>query len=936
MTIARIARARSRAPLFCGLLGLAAWTAACDAPDGEQDLDDERADESAVPGLAALDNVHTPAEVAPELEHVACGADHEHPDAPRPQAGGPRLDLDLVDAPTDPSLLLDPTVDYKALTAGATGVHSNGGQPSTLALTGATAFPLLIDENKRVFGAAARVGAGKVVAFGHENYMNASVKTADNNKILLNAVAWATAKPAPVVGVEPGLTGVVTLLTAAGYTVKTVSPPQLAGINVYISRAYPVYSEATLDALRQYVAAGGGLIVGGVGWTFVPPAGGSMLDSPGNKMLRDSGIIITNNTAVTAAADTVGAAPPSVLLSARHAVEGLIEVLTNVANLSLADQDQALATLERDLALIPFAAKDFYDRASALGDLAPTMTAAQPFVPAGKPAGRAAARVLARLLAERPAAEIKAHPLAADFPGAVDKAVPRVNLDVTIDGSFAGRDARYAFSGAAVPVWRATGGYAAPGEPVKIKIPAAMASAGLTAQIGQHTDLLWNKTSWVRFPEITRTFPLTAAETTIASAFGGPVYIRVAGGKQLGPVPVTVENVVRAPLYVHGVTTPNEWLTIRDYPAPWAELGSDKMILMLPSSYIKNLADPVALLDLWDEVMDSQADIDGIPQARERAERYLIDRDISAGYMHSGYPIMASYTEAANLVSVPKLTAGNWGFWHEVGHNHQWYGWFIPGTIDSSNNLFTIYTSEQVLGIPRAAAHNSVKPSARAARLQSYRAGGKVFANWGNDPWVGLEMYLQLQESFGWAPYPEVFSAIQAIPLPQSPTTEPARIDTFALTFAQKVDRDLGPFFKVGWGMPVSQSALDTMAALPAWNDHCPSAVTASALGQAIGPQSLTSDADVDWYFFDAPTNAVGKKVRVVTSAGDADTDTVVEVFQGECIGGVSLGGPSGDADYHEDWLSTAITAPGRIYVKVSYSSAGYLGDQYNLTVNFQ
>lgn len=935
MTIARLVRARSRALLFCSLIGVAAITAACDAPDREEDPD-ELHDESAGPGLATVDHARAHAEVVPELGHVACGADHEHPPALRPEADGPRPDLDLTDAPTDPSVLLDPTVDYAALTAGATGVQSNGGQPSAIVLTGPSAFPLLIDENMRVFAAAARVGAGKVVAFGHEFYMNASVKTADNNKILQNAVAWAASKPAPVVGVESGLTGVVTLLTAAGYTVKTVTPAQLDGVNVYVGRTYPVYTEANYEAIRQFVAGGGGIIVGGQAWSFSPPPGGSMLDYSGNKMLRDSGIIITNSATVTAGADTVGASPPSVLLSARIAVEGLIKVLTNVANMSLADQDQALATLERDLALIPYAAKGFYDRAIVLGELAPTMTALQPFVPAGKPASRAAARVQSRLLIERPVAEITAHPLAADFPGAVDKLVPRVNLTVTIDGDYAGRDARYTSSGPAVPVWRSTGGYAAPGEPVKIKIPPAMASAGLTAQIGQHTDLLWKKTSWVRFPEITRTYPLTAAETTIASAFGGPVYIRVAGGKQLGPIDVTVENVVRAPLYVHGKTTQNEWLTIRDYPAPWAELGSDKMILMLPSSYIKNLADPIALLDLWDDIMDSQAEMGAIPYDRARPERYLIDRDISAGYMHSGYPIMASYTEAANLVSVASINAGAWGFAHELGHNHQWSGWFIPGTVDSSNNLFTVYTSEQVLGIPRALAHSATKPTARAQRLQSYRAGGKAFANWANDPWVGLEMYLQLQESFGWAPYPAVFGAIQALSVPQTPTTDQGRIDLFTLTMAQEVNKDLGPFFKLGWGIPVSQSVLNTMSALPAWNDHCPSAVTASPLGQAIGPQALTSDADVDWYFFDAPANAVGKKVRVVTSAGDVDTNTVVEVFQGECIGATSLGGPSDDANFHEDWLSTAITKPGRIYVKVSYSNGGYLGDLYNLTVNFQ
>ncbi|MBI5534705.1 MAG: hypothetical protein HY898_18410 [Deltaproteobacteria bacterium] len=96
--------------------------------------------------------------------------------------------------------------------------------------------------------------------------------------------------------------------------------------------------------------------------------------------------------------------------------------------------------------------------------------------------------------------------------------------------------------------------------------------------------------------------------------------------------------------------------------------------------------------------------------------------------------------------------------------------------------------------------------------------------------------------------------------------------------------------------------------------------------GEFKAPTSaMTAEDDVDWYKFTATGADVGKKVRVRTFAGtaaDAQTDTVVEVFGSD--GTTSMGGESSDADYHENFTSTAIAAAGDIYVKISASHAGY------------
>lgn len=86
-------------------------------------------------------------------------------------------------------------------------------------------------------------------------------------------------------------------------------------------------------------------------------------------------------------------------------------------------------------------------------------------------------------------------------------------------------------------------------------------------------------------------------------------------------------------------------------------------------------------------------------------------------------------------------------------------------------------------------------------------------------------------------------------------------------------------------------------------------AATANAvtLPAFIDNATLLDDADQDWFKFTSGAGDAGKKVRVVTFPGDLRADPVVEVKSAN--GNTSLGGPSSDSDYHEDFLSNAIAA---------------------------
>lgn len=834
---------------------------------------------------------------------------------------------------------IDPTADYLAITAGVTSVDSAAAYVSPLVLTGPTAFPVIVGPDGRIGAAASRTGTGKVLAFGNDAYMNASVKTNNGTPLVINAIKWMVSTPSPVIGLDSSMGALKTVLTTAGYSTRTVTPSTLGSVNVFITRQAPNYSAADFMALSAFVTNGGGLIYGGQGWSFT----GIQTDFIGNRILAGSGIFVTRENYRATAVDTIAAAPPSILLNAWVALSKLTEHATGAAKLTASEQDLSASAVERAVANVPLTVKELWALAPPFVAAVPlVINVATPLVPALNVLGRVAARVQNKLQQELPASEITENVNAADYPGAVPKTAPRETINLTIDGTFVGVDERYSFRGA---VWRSTGTYAAPGEVVTVSIPPALAGKGMSAQIGTDIYELWGKTPWLRFPVMRRSYPLTSAVTSIASAFGGLVYITVPPGTAFGDVAVTLTNVVRAPLYVHGKTSLAQWMTIRDYPAPWAEIASDKMIIMVPSSDIRTLAEPDKLMNRWDQIMDADADLAAISHTRVRPERFRVDRQVSAGSQRAGYPIEASTKSGPDLVNVTTIGTTTWGFWHEVGHLHQWQPWVFKGTTEVSVNWFSMYDSEVLFNIPRAKGSTSLLPADRVKRIQAFLASSADYTML--DAWTGLEMFAQLQEWFGWQPFKDVNADYLLLTPASSPSTDQDKIDQWVLRFSQKVGKNLGPFFKTTWRVPVSQSVLDQLALLATWpastspigielepNDACAQAQSGTA-PVYFGPLTLSSAADVDWFALPAGAADVGKVVHVVTEPGQTTTNTLVEVFTGSCASLTTLGGPSTNLGNHEDWKSTAIPAAGTVYVRVSYSGA-FAGSGYNLTITYE
>ncbi|MBD3292929.1 MAG: hypothetical protein GF393_08405 [Armatimonadia bacterium] len=315
------------------------------------------------------------------------------------------------------------------------------------------------------------------------------------------------------------------------------------------------------------------------------------------------------------------------------------------------------------------------------------------------------------------------------------------------------------------------------------------------------------------------TFDLAAPVTRVANAFGGLVYVTVPPDCDFDSVDMTISGAVDAPLFVHGETTVEDWAErIRSLPAPRAELATSKVVLTVPSEVVRDLEDPRPLLRLWDRVMDLDADLAAYPtRDRDRPLRYCADVQISAGWMHAGYPIMIPTVTAPKLVDYEYLlNEGNWGFWHEMGHMHQSRDWTFGGTGEVTVNLFTLYVFDMLCKKDMCTSHRGLSSDRAVEKLKQYFADGAPFDRWKRDPFLALKMYVQLQQEFGWDAFKAVFAEYRDLADDERPKTDAEKRDQWMVRFSRQVGRNLGPFFQV-WGVPTSEEARTSIADLPEW-----------------------------------------------------------------------------------------------------------------------
>jgi len=688
------------------------------------------------------------------------------------------------------------------------------GAPGGVSVIGPQAFAVISGaegKSRTPVVAASSWDKGRIVAFGHNGYLGLT-NDPDAARLLVNAVRWAGRGEHVKVGVRIS-NALAEHLAAAGLEMVRLEDvdwrTRIGGLNVVCVDAQTLRADKEVPALAAFIRAGGGLVTAATGWGWQSLNKDKSLrsDFAGNLLLRPAGLVFNDltpgKTTPTGYAVEEGTMK---LLNASFALDALAAHEDQSSPLEAAALAQAGTTVTQALRALPSNDDTFLPRINQLAQNRDRFIQPTPKNPLKS--GQALARMLAAYTIEqlRRAApeQIHAHPAALEFPGAVAADAPIENRELSIDTT--------------TPGWHSTGLYAAPGALLRVSVPAGMARHGFRIRIGCHTDELWSLDSWPRMPEITSSAALDAAEILTANAFGGPVYIEVPEKASPGTLLVKIKGAVGAPHFVLGKTTPDEWQLQRAKPAPWAELEFGRVILSVPSEHVRDLDDPTALGRFWDRVVELEDELAGTSSSRRQPERIVADAEISAGYMHSGYPIMTHLDAAAQGTNLARMQSGAWGYFHELGHNHQSNLWTFEGTTEVTCNLFSLYVCEKLCGLPPGTGHDAMTPEAKARRLAKYLASDPEtrFQRWQSDPFLALIMYDQLRSGFGWGVYKKVFAEYRDLPRSERPKTDQEKRDQWMIRFSLAAGKNLAPFFKA-WSVPISDAAVQKVNDLPEW-----------------------------------------------------------------------------------------------------------------------
>ena len=134
-----------------------------------------------------------------------------------------------------------------------------------------------------LYVAGREYGAGRVIAVGHEGLL-ANSATLDNGDFLVNALEWldeptGTGEIRATSGhgefaAGGALSGLTTLADAAGLNLVglggTVTTAALDDVSVLIvGNAWGDFTAAEIEAIEEFVDGGGGLLLAGLGWSWV-------------------------------------------------------------------------------------------------------------------------------------------------------------------------------------------------------------------------------------------------------------------------------------------------------------------------------------------------------------------------------------------------------------------------------------------------------------------------------------------------------------------------------------------------------------------------------------------------------------------------------------------------------------------------------------------
>ncbi|XP_021177193.2 TRPM8 channel-associated factor homolog isoform X1 [Fundulus heteroclitus] len=683
--------------------------------------------------------------------------------------------------------------DLEVLLKGISDLDIQGGSIGSVALVhGSLAFSICTTDKGEAFLAGTYYGRGRVILATHESFLQYEKLAA----FWKNAFRWLDQGRNGVVGFDPN----IQTLPNLGLTCETTEFRQ--DVSVFVC---PTYSDIDAETIQNFVAEGGGLVIAGLVWNWASQNRGQnpMRDYSGNKILNKMGLSLLKETVTAGVYKTPDPSQVNIF-HFRQLLHRLAGHVLEGGELTEQDEEH-LKKLGADCA--SFLMMKAYDRFSYTQILS-LLTDILKKV--GVPQVNEQTSVKSpkeHMLLSLATDVYDASPNQQELLPYIMKVNPLPvvkNQQIKITAHTGENEE-----------WISTGLYLPPGLKTKIILPLKLVNSGWKIQIGCQSDELHKEELW-RAPYVIKIFPVASEKMQVWNMWGGLIYLLAPRDVKVDEEEVVVQEAVSAPYYKSGVTKEADWSSLRQAPAPWAEMEFDNIILTVPSHIVRELERPEEVEKLWNGIMKGVADLAVIPQKFIRKERIVADVQISVGYMHSGYPVMMHSTVAKRILDAEYIrTNGLWGELHELGHNQQRSCWeFPPHTTEATCNLWPLYINEQVLGVSRAKA-NDVAPEFRKKTIKEYVEGGKKLDDWYT--WTALETYMELQDKFDWDAFKKVFAIYHK--MKTYPSDNGGKMNLYAETFSKVVNMNLTGFFKA-WGWPIEQATVEKLSNLPPWTDH--------------------------------------------------------------------------------------------------------------------
>lgn len=423
----------------------------------------------------------------------------------------------------------------------------------------------------------------------------------------------------------------------------------------------------------------------------------------------------------------------------------------------------------------------------------------------------------------------KAAPAASDFPGVPEGEVDLVERQIVIDPAIGG--------------WHSTGLWAPPGQKITLTFQGKT-KAPMSLRIGSQTDFLtWGHLEkhhdgkLYRLPRLTNSMRISGDDIRgrkfeFANPVGGLIYVEVHGvHKKVKPAKMTISGGVPSPLYVFGdkplekesLTTSEEWKEqLANYKTPWGEIQTPRLTFTLPLDMLQAMKLPRRVckkLQCGMAVQDWLVGWDLTENRINEPMRFVLDRQISVGYGHSGYPAMG-YMDWGNCIKTGDLTkSGSWGLWHELGHNHQGPTPYfcIPSANLTEVTVNVFSTVSQVHGCDvsydKAWDGTSIAEDDMRESVAAFFRSPEQFSPF-EDVRVKLYFYVELMRELGYEAFRAMAMEYQEKPFGNLSDQE--KWDWILTTLSDVTEKNLAPYFKA-WKIDVSSRALNKVEKYPDW-----------------------------------------------------------------------------------------------------------------------